>query len=179
MSTLRIFVDMDGVLSDFDKRYFELFNVKSIELKQAGKLSEYDDNWNMFVSGRNFATLEKYEKAYLLIDFLNTINVEKSILSSASCFDLYNEIREDKEYWLRRHGIYWPAVVVPGKKYKKAFADPNSILIDDTASNVNDFRNYGGSAILHETVEKTIEEVKKWLKACNETHNLQLSQTAI
>lgn len=171
----RIFVDMDGVIADFDKRYFELFQVRSHYLKEVGRIEEYDRNWNRFVNEWHFGTLEYYEGAEQLIQFLNTLNVEKCILSSSSNFDQHLDIFQQKSFWLVSRKINWSPVIVPGKKYKKAFAEPCSLLIDDTLTNVNDFRNFGGGAILHENAEKTIKEVQKLLENSKETPELQLS----
>lgn len=166
----RIFVDMDGVLSDFDKRYFDLFQARSIDLKEAGRLDEYDDNWNRFVKEWHFGTLDFFKGAELLIEYLNSLSVEKVILSSSANFVQHNDIVFQKTYWLRVRKIEWAPVILPGKRYKKAFAEPSAVLIDDTPSNVNDFRNYGGGAVLHRNVEETIKELQKIMSFGKETY---------
>jgi hypothetical protein len=160
----RIFVDMDGVLCDFDKHYFEMFGVNGLDLRKAGKDKEYRRNWKAFVSSNGFAFLDYHEGAQKLISFLHSLDVEKVILSSSAGYEFYETIREQKVFWLKRHNIDWTPIVVPGKKYKKGFADANSFLIDDTWANIDDFEEAGGKAILHSDVDVTIGALRNWLQ---------------
>ena len=56
------------------------------------------------------------------------------------------------------HGIKWPVILVPGKKIKQYYARPDNLLIDDTLSNVVEWRDRDGQAILHTSWKETIEE---------------------
>lgn len=175
---MRIFVDMDGVLTDFDKRYFELFNMPSLYLREQGRHKDYRKNWKHFVETKQFETLEMNEGAANLIVFLNSIKAEKAILSSTAGFEYYNEISEQKRNWLTKMGINWPYIFTPGKKFKKAFAASNTVLIDDTITNINDFNLAGGYGIMHTDANITIGLVKDWLNR-NVTEELPSTEIAI
>ena len=58
MRITKIYLDMDGVLSDFNKRYKEIFKQNAASSRERGE--KHDDNWNTFVDGKNFETLDWY-----------------------------------------------------------------------------------------------------------------------
>lgn len=179
MAERRIFVDMDGVLSDFDKRYFELFGVPSLHLREIGKHKEYRKNWKQFVEGDNFTLLDFAPGAQELIFFLNSLKVEKVILSSSAGFEFYENILMQKITWLKKRGINWAPIIVPGKRYKKGFANRESILIDDTSANIMDFIEAGGNAVLHKDYKHTINKVTEWFVRNPVTNQLPSSEIAI
>lgn len=161
MTKRRIFVDMDGVLADYNKQYIKLFGMSPYDLREKSE-KEYRRTWKTIVADSHFAFLDLHEGAKELINFLNSLKVEKVVLSSAAGFDYYEEIQQQKVFWLKKNNINWTPIIVPGKKYKKAFADKNSFLIDDTVSNVEDFIEAGGCAVLHNDVNTTISSVTDW-----------------
>ena len=55
MRIQKIYLDMDGVLSDFNQRYKEIFKQKALSTRERGE--KHDDNWNQFVE-----VDEKYER---------------------------------------------------------------------------------------------------------------------
>jgi len=159
-----IFVDMDGVLCDFEKRYRELFKTTPNEARSRSR-DEYDKNWNYILDTGYFTDLDYYPGADELINFLNSLKftAQVCILSSAGGFYRQRDIMEQKLYWLKTHKIDWPAVIVPGKQFKAGFADRNSIIIDDTEVVVTSFIENGGSAIHHKHAGETIEKLRSWL----------------
>jgi hypothetical protein len=58
MKIQKIYLDMDGVLSDFSKRYKELWNVEPNPSRERAEKRDY--KWDGFVDGNNFETLEWY-----------------------------------------------------------------------------------------------------------------------
>ena len=89
------------------------------------------------------------------------------ILSSTGGVE-HKVFKEQKSKWLQDQKIdnlldpeY--IIFVPGKRFKSRYANPNSILIDDTESNINDFIEKGGSAILFKNNEDTLEQLKTFL----------------
>ena len=145
----KIFVDMDGVLCDFGKRYTEKFGRTPAEVKADRKNKMYSTHWHIFVDDREFVSLEKMEHADQLLEILRAIDdsIEVCILSSAGGFDRQREVQEQKLEWLNQHDIYWPAVVVPGRKYKTGFASSDALIIDDTYDVVESFIKAGGLGV--------------------------------
>ena len=147
-----IYLDMDGVIADFDKRYQELFNITT-------KQSERDKKWvqffNQFIQDRHFATLDLMPEAIELMDYLKSTGIPIIILSSTSSEKRDGEIRPQKMEWLKKHKIDFPVILVPGAHLKKDYATPDSILIDDTSKNIDDWRRESGVGILYEDLLHT------------------------
>ena len=145
----KIFVDMDGVLCDFNKRYTGKFGLSPAEVKADRKNKMYSTHWHTFVDDREFASLAKMANADQLIEILKAIDdsIEICILSSAGGFDRQREVQEQKLKWLETHDIYWPAVIVPGRKYKTGFASSDALIIDDTYDVVESFIKAGGLGV--------------------------------
>ena len=147
---------MDGVITDFDKRFVELHGVPPGKVQGAFTKSEF---WEMFVKGRHFETLEWFHEGKELFKFLSSFGIPMEILSSSGGEIFYEEITEHKTSWLRNNNINIPVNIVPGKRYKKDFAHEHHLLIDDTHRNVVEFKEAGGKAILHQNLKDTMEQV--------------------
>jgi hypothetical protein len=68
-----------------------------------------------------------------------------------------------KKIWLDTYNITFKQNFVPGKKLKKNFATPTSILIDDTESNIDDWIGAGGIGILHKDWGTTLQILKMYV----------------
>ena len=64
-----IYLDMDGVIADFDKRYQELFKITTKEAERDKKWIQFFDK---FIQDRHFATLDLMPEAIELMDYLKT-----------------------------------------------------------------------------------------------------------
>lgn len=161
-----IFVDMDGVLTDFKKRFVERFN-EDPEIDYPSKNKEkvaYKGRFATMVEENQFATLDPMSDLDEGLRFLECLLAFKrydftiKILSSTAKIELKQPISEQKDKWLADYGITYPAIYVPGKKLKQYYARPDRLLIDDTISNIDQWRALGGKAILHTSWKHTIEE---------------------
>ena len=155
----KIYLDMDGVIADFNKRYKELYK---IEPKEADTYKTFDKFFTMFIAERQFATLNLMPDAIELINYLRSLKVPTEILSSTSSEKRDAEIREQKIEWLNNQNIEFPVNLVPGKRFKRDFSNSNSLLIDDTPQNIDQWRVEGGIGILHTDAITTIGILKMY-----------------
>lgn len=150
---------MDGVLTDFDKRYTELFGERPTDVQRRAK--HFWANWETFIRGANFSTLDKHEDADTLLHFVHKLQVPVEILSSSGGDKFHSEVAWQKITWLCNHGIPYKANIVPGGSKKAAFASPWNILVDDTDHVIEKYRSAGGTAILHYDIDVTIKELSR------------------
>lgn len=162
---IKLYLDMDGVLSDFQKRYFELFGVKPSDVPRPSEMTDdspYKNNWKNFCEGSHFATLEPHPGAGLLLQGISRYEklCDIEILSSTGGNEFHSQVSYDKRRWLDTWRITYKPNLVPGRRKKKEFADGYSILIDDTPDVIDAWKEAGGWGILYEgDVDKTINEV--------------------
>jgi hypothetical protein len=161
MKFTKIMVDMDGVLCNFEKRYNELFG----NVPDGERRTKFHKNFIEFINGNNFATLEPMPDFLVLKKYLENLNIPKQILSSTATIELKSKIEPQKIHWLHEHFVLWDTpIFVPGKQYKYLYATPESIIIDDTYSVIEDWRKAGGTAIHHKDAKSTIAELHNLLK---------------
>ena len=147
---------MDGVLCDFNKHYNDLFGMYPKEARDQ-KDGSYTANWHKFVNDgefENIPPLEGYDRILHVVaeyrrDMENVTGTEIQILTSSGGKDKYEQVAEQKKAWLKKHFITYNAIVVPGRRYKQEYANPYSIIIDDTQDVIEDWKEAGGIGIQH------------------------------
>jgi len=152
-----IYCDLDGVLNDFDKEFKKLGK---------GTPEEYDAKygtsaiWKLINQKTDHFWLEMewMPDGKKLWDFIKNFD---PILLTTPARSVKN-CKADKQAWVEREISKDIIVIMSGKKYE--YADKNTILIDDMPKNIMPWREAGGIGILHESAEKTIEELQKILK---------------
>ena len=140
----RLYLDLDGVLADFDTYFEEIFGVHPRKTTDAFVWSSINSHKNFF------SELPLFEGGKEFFDRVNFIGLELAILTAAPKSN-YHEAAKQKRQWVYKH-ICPHVTVLPvyGGKSKPLFMhSPNDILIDDFAVNCNNWRKAGGRAILH------------------------------
>ena len=103
------------------------------------------------------------DDAQLGLDYLNKIPIETEILSSTARPEVHEAVKEQKINWLKKHNITFNPILVPGKKHKKEYARPDTLLIDDTEVNIRQFKEAGGHAIYHKDWVTTLAILKLYV----------------
>ena len=152
-----IYLDMDGVIADFEKRYVELFKVQPSSTREYKEFNKFFDK---FIADGHFETLELMPDAMDLVRALRNALPPTQILSSTASEQRHKAISEQKIKWLETQGIDFQRNLVPGKELKKRYARTDTLIIDDTESVIDDWRAAGGVAILHKSVADTLVQLK-------------------
>ena len=155
----KIYLDMDGVIADFNKRYKELYKMEPQEAEDKKEFYKFFDS---FIATKQFATLDLMPDAVTLLNYLSKLNIPTEILSSTASEKRDADIRAQKLMWLQTHNIGFKVNLVPGKRLKKDFSNANSILIDDTPVNIDQWRREGGVGILHTDTMSTLGILKMY-----------------
>lgn len=145
-----IYIDLDGVLANFRTKYIEEFHE---DPDAVGNVR----HWNEFIKRKCFEKLDMMPGAKGSIKYLKKSNVHIKILSSTGGKHKPNddEAGKQKQTWLNKHGIEWPAIFVPGKHNKVKYAEKGAILIDDDEGTIKDWIEAGGIGIYHTDWETT------------------------
>ena len=152
-SKYKIYVDMDGVLVDFDGGYEKLTGMTTRAADEKGPeffwkpISKAGAKW--------WITLNWMPDGKQLWDYVKKYNPE--LLSAPS--------REEasklgKRVWVKRE-LPGVKLILRSADKKQEFASPNSILIDDREKNIEQWKSAGGVGILHTDAASTIKKLKE------------------
>lgn len=159
----KIFVDMDGVLADFDK------GVKKI-LDEPLDSHKYDTDPNYRT--RMWKAVEKYSQQggrlwYELPLMSDALTLWKHVkkynptILTAAGNPMYGAA-EQKRQWIKERINRNVQVLTTKKSREKAqYAAPNHILIDDRKKSIDPWVAAGGIGILHTSAADTIKQLKE------------------
>lgn len=157
MKIKNVYLDMDGVLCDFEKQFIKLYGKEALSHRDR---KEFSSNWSNFITDKNFEKLDWFPGAEELLVFIRKYDVNVEILTSSGGKKFHDGVAEQKRIWLKSHYIAYKPNVVSGRKFKKDWATPDSILIDDTSDVIEAFNKASGVGILHKDAGETIEKLK-------------------
>jgi hypothetical protein len=139
---ITLYLDMDGVVANFDKAYREFDPKKEDRKKFRSAVMDY----------KIFEDLEPMPNTNILLSHISNLRGMKvEMLTSMGTFDPAQgaEAKRQKLVWLRKHNITYKANFVRSKQEKANYATPESILIDDSTGCIDPFVRAGGHGILH------------------------------
>jgi hypothetical protein len=146
----KIYMDLDGVLCDFEKRVHEIFGKgpKEIPLK---------DMWKRLAQEKNFyGSLDWMPGGEKIWNYVRKYDPE--VLTGVP---MGNWAPGQKRSWCAHHLGGDVTVHTVFARDKKNFAAPNHILIDDTEKNIREWQEAGGIAIHYKNAEQAITELQK------------------
>lgn len=153
----KIYLDMDGVLCNFEKKFTEYYGALSLAKRDR---KEWSKDWEDFVKHKKgFEQLDWFPGGQQLLDAVRQSKLPVEILTSSGGQKFHGEVTAQKIKWLKKHGINYKANVVPGRKHKAEYATPETLLIDDTEEVIKHFTNAGGQGILHKEIRDTLKKL--------------------
>jgi hypothetical protein len=173
MPKYQIYCDMDGVLTDFEKRFVTLLQQEGPKYyskatiaqvtrpKHFDKLEGTEEFWKFIdqhIGLEFWSEMPWMPQGQVLWDFIQPYGPK--LLTSPSEDDTS---RLGKRLWVRNHLSPAPEVIFRFGDAKSDFANENSILIDDKPSNLVAFASKGGIAIECKDgdVSSVINELRK------------------
>jgi|TARA_B100000768_G_scaffold155757_1_gene152992 5'(3')-deoxyribonucleotidase len=154
----RVFIDMDGVLADFNTGVETLTGNPFPNTDQGH--NDYDLRKEELTNKRLFRNLPPMPDMHELVGYVRHTNLPWEILTAAGVINR-ELVVYDKNEWIKQHVS--PTVVVTCTmtgSQKGMFAIKGSVLIDDRQKNLDAWVENGGIGILHTSAEDTINQLK-------------------
>ena len=165
MDIRKIYLDMDGVLADFDRGVVEICGMKSHP--QGGEQDSNHDNlmWEAIRKAGHF--YDRLEPMQGAVEMFNTIygkygdrceiltgipKAKRGIVTAG----------EDKKNWMKRMLSDRIKVNIVYREQKPEYCKGKScVLVDDLEKNIREWEEMGGTGILHVSAENTLAELEK------------------
>lgn len=168
MQITKLYLDMDGVLADFNRNLREFgvvdnethfihkprdqWTAPQVDLdRRVRGVMELEDFW---------PSIPPMPDAYELWDYCKQFNVH-ILTATPNVTEFRDRIAEQKRQWIQRTFGPFPAeqIHVCLRAEKAQLAGPTHLLVDDMPSNCKEWNAAGGNAILHSTAKNTIQHL--------------------
>ena len=152
MGEYKIYCDMDGVLTNFNKAYFDLTGVDI-----TGQHFNDKNFWDP-INNAGYDFWVNMEWMPDGNDLWTVISKYNPILLSAPSRN--NDSRVGKFDWVQRE-LPGVELILRSASRKREFAAPNHILIDDRPDNIQGWIEDGGEGILHTSAAETLKILRE------------------
>lgn len=165
---MRLFVDLDGVLADFDTHYNNIFGV----LPSSWRTKEFkngDVDWDAVREYKNFyAGIPPMSDMHELWRFIAPYKpiVLTGVPSSVP------EASDNKRGWVAKNLGKHVEVRCCLSRNKNLHAEPGDVLIDDWEKYMDKWVAVGGIWVTHTSAKSTIEKLKPILESSNRGERL-------
>ena len=154
----RLFLDLDGVLADFDAHYEKTFGEKTDRSKPTPK-----NFWkNIANNGSFFRDLPMMPDALALWEGAKKLHPNPIILTGLTHVASETTERHKRE-WVATHISPLARVIVCPSKDKRLHGKPGDILVDDWTKYRALWEEMGGVFVLHTSAEESLAAVEKEL----------------
>lgn len=160
-----LYLDLDGVMADFDAHFPAVFGLDHRERPDGSRLEDAR-MWALINEHPSFfrdmppcpGALEFFAQ---LTGMLAPMGVHLAILTACAKEPFYASTARQKRAWVRHHlGPHVRVLPVLGGRNKPLFMhNEGDLLIDDWEKNVLAWREAGGRAILHRSFAQTWAEL--------------------
>lgn len=159
-----IHLDMDGVLADFEGRWFQL---------TGRRYSDYASRNEFWREAKQFPNiyweLKPLKDSRWLVDDIKKMikgkDIQIEILTALPSMVDFPLAERHKEAWVRKHfSNKWKFKTGPFAVDKQKHARPGDVLIDDRERNIEQWNAAGGTGILHISTPATLKQLKVVLK---------------
>ena len=162
-----IYLDMDGVVADFDE-----YAARTLGVPPANGIYPNEVWYNLASNARLYRDLKKTPYADELVDYCKKLCREKQYrLLFLTAVPKGNDVPwafYDKVIWAQIWFADIPVIFGPFSKDKHVHCKPGDILIDDRTSNIQEWNTAGGIGILHKfDLKDTLEQLKKYEDTSN------------
>lgn len=166
---INLFLDLDGVMADFDKKIKELGFTPNEEHKPYLELSSKDkekdrEQWKaIWEHGNFFLSLEKMPDADILFEYIE--KYDPIVITGVPTFDRkkMKAYSYQKFLWVQKNlGIRDRDrfIACASRDKQKHMKDGVNVLIDDRSLNCKNWWNSGGIPIQHTDANSTIKKLK-------------------
>jgi len=156
---MKIYCDLDGVLTDFDGRFIELFGKHPKEIINAYGHSSF---WASITShAKDFwCGIQWKSDGKELWQYISPYN---PIILSSVPTSMAKIATECKEQWIKKELGLNVEYYLTTRKEKQNFSAHDHILIDDMKKNIEEWTQRGGIGVLHTSTKQTINELQKFI----------------
>lgn len=158
----QLFIDLDGVLADFDAYYEQQFGVKL----DRGLPNDPSGMWdNITGHGSFYASLPLMPDALELWEGAKRLHPNPIILTG--CPYSVPDVERHKREWVARHIAADAMVITCKSKDKRLHGKPGDVLVDDWHKYRPLWEEMGGVFVLHTSAADSLAKVSKLLRAAS------------
>jgi hypothetical protein len=153
----KIFIDMDGVLADFDGWK------NQIALTRPEVMDDKEGLWEVALSVSHFYyMLDPMPEALEMMEYLEGLNIPLAILTALPRRREIPYAEEDKREWIK--DFINPTMefrIGPYAIDKQNHCEPGFVLIDDNEKNIAQWNARGGIGIFYKNFKQVVGELSK------------------
>jgi len=158
MNTL--YLDMDGVVADFDE-----YAARTLGVPPSQGIYPEEVWYKLATNARLYRDLKPTTYATQLVyqceQFCSKKQYDLKFLTAVPKGNDVPWAFYDKVYWARNYFATIPVMFGPFSKDKHVHCKSGDILIDDRLSNIEEWKAAGGIAIHHKNIDATLQELSK------------------